>query len=121
MRRVIIESPYKAKSRNWLVSIWQRWQNRLYARAALLDCLHRDEAPLASHLLYPQVLDDAFDDERALGIAAGLEWTWKADAVVVYDDRGISSGMQTGIDQANAAMIPVEVRSLYEWSNSRCR
>ena len=44
--------------------------------------LARGEAPIASHLLYPQVLDDADPFQRQQGIAAGLAWAAVADATV---------------------------------------
>lgn len=102
MRRVIIESPFAGD-----VAV-----NMAYARRALLDSLSRGEAPLASHLLYTQVLDDLKPDDRQLGIDAGLAWLRLADASVVYTDFGISRGMQLGIDAARAAGIPVEFRKI---------
>lgn len=85
MRRVIVESPYAGD-----VGL-----NIAYARACLLDCLRRGEAPIASHLLYtqPGVLDDNIPAERALGIDAGLAWRAVADAAVFYIDLGWSRGM----------------------------
>jgi hypothetical protein len=106
MRRVIMESPFAG------ANAWQRWRNRRYARRCLIDALSRGEAPLASHMLYTQVLDDALAHERTLGIRAGLQWLPHADATVVYTDRGISAGMYKGIDAAERAGIPVEYRSL---------
>jgi hypothetical protein len=58
------------------------------------------------------VLDDAIPDERTLGIEAGLAWGALAEVTVVYGDRGISRGMQYGIDRATAEGRPVEYRSL---------
>lgn len=87
MRRVIIESPYAGDVE----------RNLRYARAAMLDCLGRGEAPYASHLLYPQVLDDTLSGDRAAGIRAGLEWGGVADLIAVYTDLGISEGMRLGI------------------------
>lgn len=78
------------------------------------DCLRRGEAPIASHLLFPQVLDDANPEQRALGIAAGTAWMVKGvcDAVVVYIDRGISNGMREAINLANTLGLTVEIRTL---------
>ena len=108
MKRVIIESPYAGDIET----------NIRYARAALRDSLLRGEAPLASHLLYaqPGVLSDQTPEERRFGIEAGLAWTPLADLVAVYVDRGISKGMQQGIDRATLYGISVERRSLKgEW------
>lgn len=105
MRRVILESPFAG-------NVWQRWLNRRYARRCLRDSCLRGEAPLASHLLYPGALDDADPKERALGIEAGLEWGRFAEATVVYVDRGVSFGMQMGVQRARDERRPVEYRSL---------
>lgn len=83
MRLVIVESPYAGDVA----------ANVEYARACLRDSLARGEAPIASHLLYPQVLDDDDPAERALGIAAGLAWRRIADIAAFYVDRGWSGGM----------------------------
>lgn len=106
MRRVILESPYGNVDPEVV------HQNVAYARACLYDSLRRGEAPIASHLLYPQVLDDNTAEERQWGIDAGLEWRSVAEAAVVYTDRGISRGMQYGIEKALASGILVEYRTL---------
>lgn len=108
MRRVIVESPFAAANGR------TRQQNIAYARACLLDCLRRDEAPFASHLLYaqPGVLDDGNVAERMQGIAAGFAWGEIADSTVVYTDHGISLGMQHGIEHAKLLNRPVEYRTL---------
>ncbi len=104
MRRVILESPFAGDIE----------ANVLYARACVRDSLLRGEAPLASHLLYTQagILNDDDRNERAHGINAGHAWMHLADAVVVYVDRGISSGMEAGIRLAAFHKIPVERRLL---------
>lgn len=104
MRLVIVESPYAGDIE----------KNVRYARAALADCLARGEAPYASHLLYtqPGVLDDTVPEERTLGIKAGLRWGRLADATVVYDDLGVSSGMKQGIERAAREGRSVEYRSI---------
>lgn len=99
---VIIETPYSGDVE----------ANTAYARACLLDSLRRGEAPIASHLLHTQVLDDMQPDERSLGIEAGLAWYRVATKCVVYTDRGISGGMKMGIDRAGRHGVPVEYRSI---------
>jgi len=120
LRLVIVESPFAGKADGWprpihpLVCWWRRRQNIRYLRAALHDCIRRGEAPYASHALYtqPGVLDDSIPFERETGIEAGLEWGAKADATVVYVDRGTSGGMKYGISRARASGRPIEYRSL---------
>lgn len=120
MRRVILESPYAGGQYVPASNIQAAMavqkvvdENIKYARACLHDCLNRGEAPFASHLLYTQVLDDEDKNERRQGIVAGQAWLSVVDAVVVYQDFGISKGMREGIDAANAAGVPVEYRCLY--------
>jgi hypothetical protein len=104
MRLVIIESPDAGDIE----------ANVAYARACVRDALSRDEALIASHLLYtqPDILRDEIPAERQWGIAAGLAWRNVADASVVCTDRGISAGMEYGIAAAREAGKPVEFRSL---------
>jgi hypothetical protein len=94
MKLVVVESPFAAKTAGELA------RNRRYRKAAMLDCLHRGEAPFASHALYTQVLDDRVPEERKLGMEAGFAWGKLAELVVVYTDLGISLGMQAGINRA---------------------
>ena len=102
MRLVILESPYAGNVK----------QNTDYARACMFHSLMLGEAPMVSHLLYTQALADNIAAERQLGIDAGLAWGRVAEATVVYNDLGISHGMQEGINRALAAGRPVEYRSI---------
>lgn len=99
---VILESPYAGEIE----------ENVAYARLCMKDCLDRGEAPMVSHLLYTQVLSDHSEEERQLGIDAGLAWRKVAEKSVVYIDRGMSRGMWYGIDLARDQGIPVEFRTL---------
>ena len=100
--RVIIESPFAGNVR----------ENIEYARKCLLDSLKRKEFPIASHLLYTQVLEDTNELERELGITAGLEWGKFAKKTVVYTDLGISKGMEYGIAQAVKWEREIEYRKI---------
>jgi hypothetical protein len=95
-------------------------RNVRYARACMRDCLLRNEAPLASHILYtqPGVLDDLVPEERVLGIKAGLEWGRWADKTVVYANFGITPGMELGIARAHVMGRPVEMRRLLGWEQA---
>lgn len=106
MRLVILESPFRNKDPK------VQARNVRYAKAAMLDSLQRGESPLASHLLWPGILDDASPEERAAGIAAGLAWVRAAACTVVYTDFGISEGMQAGIFRAIQEGLRVERRSI---------
>lgn len=49
----------------------------------------------------------------SIGIEAGLVWGSLAEATVVYEDHGISRGMQFGIEKAGKEGRPVERRKIY--------
>ena len=108
---VIIESPFSGDV----------GRNLAYARACMRDCLARGEAPFASHALYtqPGVLDDEIPQEREQGMIAGFAWRLVAETTVVYQDLGISSGMQRGIDHSHSIGVTVEYRSLGPDWNTR--
>lgn len=110
VRCVIVESPFAAPTEHGVD------ENVRYARAAVRDCLMRGESPYASHLLYtqPGILRDDEPDERVIGMFAGFAWIERADATVVYVDRGISKGMKSGASNARNRGKPIEIRSLHE-------
>lgn len=99
---VVLESPYAGEIE----------RNKAFARACMKNCILRGEAPFASHLLYPGVLDDDEADERELGLTAGWAWLLRAEYSVVYTDLGISPGMHRGIAIAKAHGLPVRYRRL---------
>ena len=107
MIRVIIESPYAGDVE----------RNLAYLRAAMRDCITRNEAPFASHALYtqPGVLDDDIPEERAMGMMAGFAWRRVAERTVVYTDLGITKGMREGIVHAQTNEKEVEFRTLPGW------
>ena len=102
MKLVSIESPYAGDTE----------RNITYAKRAMLDCIGRGEAPFASHLLYPQVLDDNDLIQRESGFACSFAWIQWADILVVYKDYGISPGMVRAIDYAIDSDIAIEYRSI---------
>jgi hypothetical protein len=103
-RRVVLESPYSGNVA----------RNVKYAKECLHDSLLRNEAPIASHLLFtqPGILDDNKPLERNMGMEAGWAWIGVADALVVYEDYGISPGMQRGIEIATKLGVVVELRKI---------
>lgn len=109
MKLVILESPFAASN---LYSVEEHVR---YARAALRASCYLGEAPIASHLLYTQALDDENPIERQMGIDAGLAWRYASEGTVVYQDYGISKGMAYGISLAESLGKPVIYRSLEGW------
>ena len=102
MQRVVVESPYAGD-----IAF-----NTAYARACLRDCIDRGEAPIASHLLYPQVLDEHDPLGRELGISLGYQWIRVADKVVFYTDFGMSKGMKVASHYAAEHKIQKHFRQL---------
>ena len=62
--------------------------------------------PLATHLLFPTVMNDDIPEERRNGLNGTLEVLKRADEVWVYGDR-ISEGMKEEIELAEKINIPV--------------
>lgn len=114
--RVIVESPYAGKGDTPEEVAMHLGINKDYLEAAMRDCLKRGEAPFASHKMYTQCLDDNVPNERELGIQAGFAWRTAATKTVVYEDLGISRGMEYGIANSKKLGIPVEYRSLEGWN-----
>ena len=108
----VIESPFSAPDIDGLV------RNVQYSMLAVRDSLNRDEAPYASHLFYTQMLDDNNQDERQLGMDAGLTICHHAEQTAVYTDYGISRGMEYGIETAKAADRVVIERKLFPEATS---
>jgi hypothetical protein len=102
--RTVIESPFAG---NFV-------QNAKFLRACMRECLLRGEAPYASHGLYTQegVLKDDVPEERRMGMEAGFAWGALGQKVVVYDNLGISKGMEEGMARAKELGIPIERRKL---------
>ena len=99
---VIIESPYMGNVKS----------NVAYARKCMSDSLLRGESPFASHLLYTQVLDDTKEIERLTGMSRAFNWYRHADLMAVYTDKGISAGMQKGMEVAEQLKILFLIRKL---------
>jgi len=102
MRRVILESPYAGN-----VDL-----NVAYLNTCIAHALEVGDAPVASHRLYPGILDDNLADQRALGMAAGHAWICVAEAMVVYTDLGVSPGMLEAMRLAHGHGIPIERRTI---------
>ncbi len=85
MTPVILESPYGGE-----VALHLR-----YARAAMRDCLLRNESPHAAHHLYsaPGVLRYEYAEEHELGAQAKYAWRRFALKTVFYADLGWSDEM----------------------------
>jgi len=105
MKTVILESPFAS-------GLTPKDLNIAYANQCMYDCIKRGEAPFASHLLYPAVLDDNNAEERILGIKMGYAWWTFADHVVFYTDLGWSNGMIKALQLAVRSQTKFWIRSL---------
>ena len=102
MIRTIVESPYRGDVA----------RNKAYLDRCLLDSLRRVEAPIASHKIFTDILDDNSPNQRNIGIKAGLAWIQVADLMAVYTDFGISDGMENAMSRARLHKIPIELREI---------
>ena len=104
MKLVMIETPLRASGERTME------MNLEYARRCMKDSLEKGEAPFAMHLLYTQVLNDSLVEERKQGMICGLAWLLHAEAVILYCDYGVSSGMKAAYKKALANDIVIELR-----------
>jgi len=114
MKRVVVESPYAAKTEEGI------FLNEAYGELCMHDCLvNHHESPYASHLLYTRslVLRDDVPEDRKLGIEAGFFWRDVAEKTVFYEDLGTTLGMLQGIKDCKKKNKPYEIRRLpdYLW------
>jgi hypothetical protein len=110
--RTIIESPFGKNPDGTRCDRETLRRNKHYLLRCIDDSIKRGEAPFASHLIYPMLLDDLRSDERETGILAGLAWGAVAQRVAVYGDYGITPGMAAGISRHNENGIEVVPRSI---------
>jgi hypothetical protein len=80
--------------------------NVQFARAACLYAANQGYAPVAVHLLYPQILDDNIPTQREIGIRMGLWVLASCDELWICGSR-ISHGMSCEITEAERIGIPV--------------
>lgn len=83
-----------------------------YAIRATKDSLNKNEAPLASHLFFSEVLNVKNPIERDIGLHSQLMWMRSAKLVAVYSDFGITPAMQTVINAATQLSKKIEYRTI---------
>lgn len=96
MKLVYICSPYAGDIEN----------NLRFARAACRYAAEQGCAPVAVHLMYPQILDDAVPAQREIGIRMGLRVLATCNELWICGSR-ISHGMKCEIAEAERLGIPV--------------
>lgn len=80
--------------------------NMAFAKAACRYAMEQGCTPIAVHLLYPQLLNDAVPTEREAGIRMGLRVLEACDELWLCGER-LSTGMQVELDAAKRMEIPV--------------
>lgn len=109
MKLVYICSPYAGDIES----------NTRFAKAACRYAAEQDCAPVAVHLLYPQILDDAVPAQREIGIRMGLRVLASCDELWICGSR-ISHGMSCEIAKAERLGIPIR-RITEEQIQGSCR
>ena len=103
----IIASPFRGNTPE------ERLENIAYARKACSHAVKRGETPFASHLLFPQFLDEDNSVERQMGMEGNYKFWPIATKVAFYVDRGWSAGMKEELVKCIAEYeIPFEIRRI---------
>ena len=90
--------------------------NVLFAKDACRYAIQQGAAPVAAHLLYPQLLDDRIPEEREAGLRMGLRVLEACDELWLCGES-ISAGMQKELEAAERLGIPVRRISWQELEN----
>lgn len=101
MKTVFICSPYRGRIA----------ENEAKARSYCRKAVKEGFTPLASHLLFPQFMDDTNPDDRIKGLTMSREVLKRCDEIWVFGSV-ISKGMAFEIDVAKELGIPF--RLFYE-------
>lgn len=104
MKRVFICSRYRGNTH----------RNAEIAARLCRMALNKGYAPFAPHLLYTRFTDEAYEAEREIGIACGLDFMGTCDEVWVYMGEGVSDGMTKEIEMAGfLGKKVIKIDSLY--------
>ena len=98
MKKVFICSPFRDGDQKENIRVARRVSRKAVQEGMIL---------ITPHLFFPQFLSDADEQERELGIRAGLELLETADEVWVVGNR-VSEGMAREIARAGELGIPTE-------------
>lgn len=103
MKKIFICSPYAGNI----------GRNVKIAQALCRLAIKAGYAPFAPHLLYPGLVDDSIEEERAAGISRGLAFMEVCAEVWVYAANGLSRGMLQEINQALKLGKPITILNDY--------
>lgn len=99
MKRVYICSPYRADNSMELD------RNIAYAQELTREAIDAGYAPITPHLYITQCVNDKEVQERAAGLAVGLELIKSCGLLIIGSRYGISEGMQAEIAAAEREKI----------------
>jgi hypothetical protein len=97
---IIVESPFRGKDR------FERRANLAYAARCCYYVYEQGHVPFASHLFFPEFLDEDDPKERAAGIEGGYYLWSVADQVWFFTSRGWSTGMDRALVKAKIEEKP---------------
>ena len=93
-----------------LIFVCSPFQNQTHnLERAKMCCKHvltNGHVPIASHLFYPQILDDANDAERRVGLDCSLKLLSKCDELWIFGEV-VTDGMREEIKYAMENGIPI--------------
>ena len=98
MKKIFVSSPLAGDYENNIKNAQK------YCREVLLQ----GYMPLAPHVYYTNFLEENNEVERQLGMDMGLRWLAECDEIWVFNQNGISKGMQVEIDMATKLNIPIK-------------
>jgi len=99
-RLIYVASPWRAADER------TRRHNRDRALRICREIAMADDVPVASHLLFPQFLDDADAIERGVGMRCAIALLARSDEVRVFGEP--SEGMRR--EMAEAVRLGIDVR-----------
>ena len=81
-------------------------KNKLAAIRYCQYAIEKGRQPIASHLMYPRVLNDYDPEEREIGLSFGISLLLDCSEVWVFG-KDITDGMRGEIREARRARIPI--------------
>lgn len=115
---------YESKNRNRVYVISKYAGNtKKNTKAAIAYCRYviaKGKMPIASHLLYPQILDDSVPEERELGLSFGLSLLSDCQEAWVFGST-ISAGMGAELEECKRLRIPIRYIKEEEYADFSTR
>jgi len=104
MRTVMVISPFRASANR------TRQQHLSHAKKLCELACRAGYAPFASHVFYPQFLNEDDEKDRHLGLDCEKVWIAACNELWVWDAWGVSDGMKSAILFAKSRAVEVLFR-----------